>query len=121
MTRKPNVYVRRVYDEARDNDGVRVLVDRYWPRGVSKARADLDEWCKQVAPSTALRKWYGHDPTKFDEFRREYLAELQEPEQAGGLQHLQELAAGGHRLTLLTATQHDDISQAAVLADLLRS
>ncbi len=62
--------VGRVYDEAVPGDGARVLVDRIWPRGLSKERAALDEWCKQVAPSTALRKWYGHDPSLFEEFAR---------------------------------------------------
>ena len=119
MTRGPDVRVRRVYDDADDQDGLRVLVDRRWPRGVTKARADLDEWCKEVAPSTALRKWYGHDPVSFEEFTRRYQAELEEPERAAALQHLRALA-DGHRLTLLTATKHPDISQAAVLADLLR-
>lgn len=119
MTTKPDVRVRRVYDEPEDQDGIRVLVDRRWPRGVSRAKADLDEWCKAVAPSTTLRKWYDHDPAKFDEFSRRYRAELEEPEQAAALQHLRELA-DGHRLTLFTATKDPDISQAAVLADVLR-
>ena len=114
-----DVRVRRVYDAPAIQDGARVLVDRIWPRGLSKARADLAEWCRQVAPSTALRTWYGHDPAKFEEFVRRYRAELEEPERAAALGHLGELAA--HRpLTLLTATKRPDISAAAVLADLLR-
>lgn len=120
MTIKPDVRVRRVYGESRDQDGIRVLVDRRWPRGVTKAKADLDEWCKTVAPSTTLRKWYTHDPAKFDEFTHRYRTELEEPEPAAALQHLRELT-DGHRLTLLTATKDPDISQAAVLADLLNS
>lgn len=119
MTDEPDVRVRRIYDQAGDQDGVRVLVDRSWPRGVAKADAALDEWCKTVAPSTALRKWYRHDPAKFEEFRRRYRAELDNPGQADALQHLRDLA-DGHRLTLLTATRDPDLSQAAVLADLLR-
>jgi len=111
--------VRRIYAETGDQDGTRVLVDRSWPRGVTKAKADLDEWCKDVAPSTTLRKWYDHDPGKFSEFSRRYRAELEQPEGAEALKHLRELA-DGHRLTLLTATKNPDISQAAVLADLLR-
>jgi uncharacterized protein YeaO (DUF488 family) len=120
MTSKPDVRVRRVYDQADDQDGVRVLVDRQWPRGLARANAELDEWCKAVAPSTALRKWYGHDPAKFEEFRRRYHAELDDPERAEALQHLRELA-GEQRLTLLTATKDPLFSQAAVLVDLLRS
>lgn len=119
MTSEPNVRVRRIYDRPGDQDGTRVLVDRRWPRGVSKAKADLDGWCKDVAPSTTLRKWYGHDPAKFVEFSHRYQVELEEPERAEALQRLRGLA-DGHRLTLLTATKHPDISQAAVLADLLR-
>ena len=63
-----NAGVRRIYDDPAPADGKRVLVDRLWPRGVSKERADLFEWCKDIAPSTELREWYGHDPAKFDEF-----------------------------------------------------
>jgi uncharacterized protein YeaO (DUF488 family) len=117
---EPNVRVRRIYDEPDALDGIRVLVDRLWPRGVGKAKAELDEWCKDVAPSRALRAWYVHDPAKFPEFRRRYRAELEEPARAEALQHLRVLA-DGHRLTLLTATKRPDISEAAVLADLLRA
>lgn len=85
-----------------------------------KARARLDEWCKQVAPSTELRTWYAHDPVRFDEFRRRYLAELDEPERAAAVSHLRDLAKHG-TLTLLTATKDADISEAHVLMDLLRS
>lgn len=113
-----DVRVRRVYDEPAEQDGIRVLVDRLWPRGLTRAEADLGEWCQEVAPSTALRKWYGHDPAKTAEFGRRYRAELEDPERADALRHLEELAHG-HRLTLLTATRHPEISHAAVLADLL--
>lgn len=113
------VQVRRIYDDPKADDGARVLVDRLWPRGVSKARAHLDEWCKQIAPSTELRTWYHHDPELFDEFTRRYTDELGDPEPAAALAHLQDLAAQ-QTLTLLTATKDPDISEAAVLADLLR-
>lgn len=113
------VKVGRVYDEPARADGTRVLVDRIWPRGLSKAKAHLDEWCKAVAPSTTLRTWYQHDPERFDEFTRRYRAELREPERAEALRHLRELAEH-HTLTLLTATKHAEISEAVVLADLLR-
>ncbi len=112
------VRVGRVYDERTPTDGARVLVDRIWPRGLSKDRADLDEWCKKIAPSTQLRRWYGHDPEFFEEFGRRYRAELGDPERAEALEHLREMAR--HRtVTLLTATRHPEISEAVVLADLL--
>ena len=79
MGRNRKVQVRRVYDDPRPEDGTRVLVDRIWPRGMTKQKAELDEWCKQVAPSTALRTWYGHDPERFDEFARRYRDELGNP------------------------------------------
>jgi len=112
---KRRVKVRRVYEEPDPGDGIRVLVDRIWPRGLTKARAALDEWCKDVAPSDELRKWYGHDPGRFEEFGRRYGLELQGPRQAGALAHLRELAKDG-RLILLTATSRPEISEAAVLA-----
>ncbi|MEZ5211797.1 MULTISPECIES: DUF488 domain-containing protein [unclassified Gordonia (in: high G+C Gram-positive bacteria)] len=119
MTATPIVRIRRIYDEPDPDDGARVLVDRLWPRGVSKDRAHLDEWCKTVAPSTELRKWYGHDPAKFDEFRARYTAELDAGgEQSVALAQLRKLAAAGP-LTLLTATKEPGISEAAVLRRLL--
>ncbi|HUZ35723.1 MAG TPA: DUF488 family protein [Streptosporangiaceae bacterium] len=113
------IQVRRVYEEPARGDGTRVLVDRIWPRGLTKARAALDEWCKEVAPSTQLRKWYSHDPERFEEFGCRYQAELKDPDRAKALAHLRELAKG-RPLTLLTATKQPEISEAAVLAELLR-
>jgi uncharacterized protein YeaO (DUF488 family) len=118
--RPATVRVGRVYDPPSEADGTRVLVDRLWPRGMSKTHAALDEWCKQVAPSPPLRKWYDHDPQRFEEFGRRYRAELREPGPAAALEHLGELATRGP-LRLLTATKQLDISEAAVLVDLLRS
>ena len=115
---KRGVRVRRVYEEPDRRDGIRVLVDRIWPRGLTKASAALDQWCKDVAPSDELRKWYGHDPGRFEEFGRRYRLELQDCRQTGALAHLRELAKDG-RLTLLTATSRPEISEAAVLAALL--
>jgi uncharacterized protein YeaO (DUF488 family) len=111
--------VRRVYEDPATADGARVLVDRVWPRGLRKDAARLDDWAKDAAPSTDLRTWYGHDPAKFTEFRRRYVAELEAPEGRAAVARLRALAAGG-RVTLLSATRDIDISQAAVLADLLR-
>jgi uncharacterized protein YeaO (DUF488 family) len=116
--RPSTVRVRRIYDPATEQDGVRVLVDRLWPRGMSKARARIDEWCKHVAPSTELRRWYGHDPERFTEFGRRYRQELGSGEQGTALVHLAELAQD-RTLTLLTASKDPAISEAAVLAELL--
>src|SRR6516225_5028773 len=114
-----DIRVRRVYDEPSPDDGTRVLVDRVWPRGMRKDAARLNEWAKDVAPSTGLRTWYQHDPAKLSEFRRRYAAELAEPGPRDAVARLRAEAATGP-LTLLTATKELDLSQAAVLADLLR-
>ena len=118
MTRAPYVQVRRVYDPPEASDGQRVLVDRLWPRGLSKERACLNEWCKEIAPSTDLREWYGHDPGRYGEVARRYRAELDDPERAAAFAHLRELADHGP-LTLLTAAKRSDISEATVLVGLL--
>jgi uncharacterized protein YeaO (DUF488 family) len=111
------VTVARIYGDPTPGD-FRVLVDRVWPRGVTKQDAHLDLWLKNVAPTTELRRWYGHDPAKFTEFRRRYEAELAEAPAAEALRQLRELAAD-RSITLLTATKDVAHSQAAVLADLL--
>ena len=115
---RASVRYRRIYDEPSPDDGTRVLVDRVWPRGLRRDEARLDEWLRDVAPSTELRRWYGHDPARFAEFRRRYLAELREPERAEAARKLRELAAAGP-LTLLTATRDATRSQAAVLTEWL--
>lgn len=107
--------MRRVRGESSDDDGTRVLVDRLWPRGLAKADAEYDEWAKDVAPSSELRKWYGHDPDRYDEFARRYRAELAEGAPAEGVDRLRSAAAEGP-LTLLTATRDVDASHAPVLA-----
>jgi uncharacterized protein YeaO (DUF488 family) len=114
-----DIRVRRVYDAPSPDDGARVLVDRIWPRGLRKDAARLDEWAKDAAPSTELRQWYGHDPAKFSEFRRRYLDELSGSAQRKELGRLRTLAAT-RPVTLLTATKDVEISQAAVLAQVLR-
>jgi len=114
------VRARRVYEPAEQSDGRRVLVDRLWPRGLSKERARLDEWLKTVAPSDELRRWYGHEPGKFAEFTRRYEAELEEPERAEALRHLREEADSGP-VTLLTATKDLEHSEAVVLVAQVRS
>lgn len=117
--RRDDVRVRRIYDAPEPADGTRVLVDRLWPRGLAKANAAIDEWCKDIAPSTELRKWYSHDPARFEEFSRRYRAELKAPQPAESLAHLRALAKS-RPLTLLTATREPKISEAAVLADMVR-
>ena len=111
--------LRRVYDDPVPEDGARILVDRVWPRGLSKAALRLDEWLKDVAPSTPPRRWYGHRPERFGEFRRRYLAELANPEPAAALDRLGRLARTGP-VTLLTATRDAHHSHAAVLVERLR-
>lgn len=109
--------LKRAYDPPAAEDGRRVLVDRLWPRGVSKADARLDDWLKDVAPSTELRKWFGHDPQRWDEFRRRYLAELDGNPAVAQL--LEWWKAGDLTLVYSAAdTEHND---AVVLADLLHN
>ncbi|AJC59679.1 MULTISPECIES: DUF488 family protein [Streptomyces] len=119
--RSRTVEVRRVYDPPEPADGARVLVDRLWPRGMAKGdeRVADAEWCKDVAPSTELRKWYGHDEARFEEFAERYRAELAEGAPGAALEHLRELAADGP-LTLLTATKEVPLSHTAVLLEALR-
>ncbi len=118
-TPPPDVTAARVYDATAEG-AARVLVDRIWPRGLGKEAAHLDEWCRDLAPSTELRRWYGHDPQRFDEFARRYRAELQQGERAPILERLRDLATS-RPVVLLTATRDVTISNAAVLADLLRA
>ncbi|MDQ0989008.1 DUF488 domain-containing protein [Streptomyces sp. V3I7] len=114
-----SVRLRRIYDTPEPDDGLRVLVDRLWPRGVSKEEAHLDEWPKGLTPSTELRRWYHEGDASFDEFRRRYEAELAEPEAAQLVAALRESARKGP-VTLLTASRHTEQSHASVLAAQLR-
>jgi uncharacterized protein YeaO (DUF488 family) len=111
--------IRRIYENPSPDDGTRVLVDRVWPRGLTKEAAAIDLWLKDAAPSTLLRHWYGHRPERFEEFRRRYLVELADPLPEAALNELRMLTRGGP-VTLLTATRDVDHSHAAVLAELLR-
>lgn len=108
----------RVYDSSPDDEGARVLVDRLWPRGLSKEAAHLDAWLREVAPTNELRRWYGHDPERYEEFRDRYLAELGDDAHREAADRLRELADQGP-VTLLTATRDPAISHTAVLAEWL--
>jgi len=108
--------IKRVYEAPSASDGTRVLVDRLWPRGLSKAAARLDLWMKEVAPSPALRKWFGHDPARFTEFKRRYRAELTTN---AALEELRKLG-GRRRVTLLYGAKDPEVNHAVVLLQALR-
>ncbi len=105
------VVLKRSYEPASADDGKRILIDRLWPRGVSKDKAALDDWFKELGPSTELRKWFGHDPARWDEFQKRYRAELHE--HADLLERLRALAREG-RLTLVYSA-HDEVHNDAVV------
>ncbi|MDT9690022.1 DUF488 family protein [Streptomyces sp. P9(2023)] len=109
-----DVHVRRVYETPSPDDGVRVLVDRLWPRGLAKADAHVDEWPKALTPSTELRRWYHGSEGTYEEFCRRYEAELAEPAAAEALDRLRTLADQG-RVTLLTAAKDPAVSHTSVL------
>jgi uncharacterized protein YeaO (DUF488 family) len=109
--------MKRVYEPPSPDDGLRVLVDRLWPRGLSKEAARVDEWPKEIAPSDELRKWYGHDPARWDEFRRRYRAQL---EATGQIELVRVLRARAERqnVTLIFAASDEAHSNAAFLLEL---
>jgi len=111
-----HVRLKRVYEPATPDDGVRVLVDRLWPRGLRKADAAIDRWMKDIAPSTQLRQWFGHDPERWSEFRRRYTRELQQ--QAVAVEELRELARSCP-VTLVFAAHDEAHNDAIVLRDTL--
>ena len=113
---QPCIRLKRAYLPPTPEDGVRVLVDRLWPRGVSKSDGKIDHWMKELAPSSELRRWFGHDPSRWDEFRRRYEAEL--AGKAEQLEQLQRLAREGP-LTLVFGARDELHNQAVVLSDLL--
>jgi uncharacterized protein YeaO (DUF488 family) len=112
-----DVRLKRAYDPATPADGYRVLIDRLWPRGVSRERANLDAWEKELAPSRQLREWFGHEPGRFDEFRRRYVDELRS--QRSGLTALRRRARNG-TVTLVYAAGDEEHNDAVVLAEVLR-
>jgi uncharacterized protein YeaO (DUF488 family) len=111
-----SIEIKRAYDPPAPADGLRILIDRLWPRGISKVKLKLDAWPRALSPSTALRKWYAHEPSRFGEFRRRYRAELaDEKDELAGLRAM----IKGHRATLITATRELDLSHAVVLREIL--
>ena len=112
-----DVRLKRAYEPAEPSDGYRVLIDRLWPRGVSREKAKLDAWERELAPSQELRRWFGHDPERFEEFRRRYIGELrgERPRIAA----LRRRAREG-TLTLIYAAHDEDNNDAVVLAEVLR-
>ena len=112
-----DVRLKRVYEPASDEDGYRVLVDRLWPRGVSKKQAELDEWEQELAPSSKLREWFGHEPDRFPEFRQRYIDELRA--NRAPLQELRRRARIG-TLTLVYSAHDSEHNDAVVLAEVLR-
>jgi len=111
-----NVKLKRAYDSARSDDGTRILIDRLWPRGVRKVDAAIDLWAKDIAPSTTLRSWFGHNPARWHEFRRRYSEEIhQHPDRLG---ELRTLAQRG-RITLVFAAHDEAHNDAVVLREIL--
>ena len=111
-----NIRLRRAYDSASSSDGARILIDRLWPRGVRKADAAIDVWAKDIAPSTALRRWFGHDPARWHEFRRRYSEEIHR--RRNRLDELRTLAQKG-RITLVFAARDEAHNDAVVLREIL--
>jgi uncharacterized protein YeaO (DUF488 family) len=113
------VAVKRVYDPVSPADGVRVLVDRLWPRGLSKKAASLKFWLREVAPSDALRKWFHANPEGWSIFRKRYLKELADDDASAAVEKLHHLAEGKRRLTLLYASRNQNRNNATILKELL--
>jgi uncharacterized protein YeaO (DUF488 family) len=112
------VKLKRVYLKPEKSDGCRVLVDRLWPRGLSKSKANVDHWQRNVAPSTALRKWYGHDPKRWAEFKRRYRAELKDQKDA--IKELKTLLKQHRTVTFLFSSKEEKLNNAAALKAYLR-
>jgi uncharacterized protein YeaO (DUF488 family) len=110
------IAIKRAYDPPSQNDGYRVLIDRLWPRGLKKEELDLDEWCKDIAPSTELREWFAHDPAKFAEFKVRYQVQLQSSDVPRQLLK----RAENKKLTLVYAAKDPTVNHAAVLQDYLK-
>jgi uncharacterized protein YeaO (DUF488 family) len=112
-----DIRLKRAYEPAAPEDGHRVLIDRLWPRGITRERAELDEWERELPPSTELRQWFGHEPSRFEEFRRRYIEELRG--QRPGIARLRRRARVG-TLTLVYSARDAKHNDAVVLAEVLR-
>lgn len=111
------IKIKRIYEPAEKSDGYRVLVDRLWPRGLKKAEAHIDVWLKEVAPSTELRKWFDHDPEKWDSFRKKYYAELKgQP----AVKEMKQIIKEHNTVTLLYGAKNENYNHAIALAAYLR-
>lgn len=111
------IAIKRIYEPASRGDGMRILVDRIWPRGIKKDAANIDLWLKEIGPSTSLRRWFGHKPERWEKFRERYVGELSENE---AVVRLRQLAKAKKRVTLLYSARDEDRNQAVVLAELLK-
>ena len=118
MSRR-KIVIKRIYDDADDSDGQRVLVDRLWPRGVSKEQAQLDAWMKDIAPSPELRTWWNHDPDRLQEFADRYEQELSDEDHADAVDELIDLIHDNDRVTLLYAAKDENVNHAKILQDYL--
>ena len=114
-----SIAIKRAYDPPTPDDGYRVLVDRLWPRGLSKEKLKVDEWMKEIAPSAALRKWYGHEPEKWPEFRKRYRAELSRPPASALLDRLVERARHA-KVTLVVGARDPGHANGTVIAEVIR-
>jgi uncharacterized protein YeaO (DUF488 family) len=112
------VKLKRIYDEQEIGDGYRILVDRLWPRGVSKEKAKLDLWLKEIAPSGQLRQWFGHDPAKWPEFQKKFRAEIMD--NAAALDKLRQIIKKEKTVTLLFAARDEKHNEAVVIRDAIR-
>lgn len=113
------IHIKRAYEPVSDGDGFRILVDRLWPRGVSKDRLKIDLWLKEIAPSNELRKWFTHDPGKWAEFKTRYREELKDNKQY--IDQIEEIARKKENVTLVYAAKDEDHNNAVVLQEILRS
>lgn len=114
----PAIVIKRVYEKPEKADGKRVLVDRIWPRGVSKEDAKLDDWVKDIAPTTDLRKWFDHKPERYDEFKKKYKEELRSKKE--DIEKLQKIAKS-EKLTLIYSAKNEEMNQAVVLKEFLET
>lgn len=114
----PAIAIKRVYEKPEKSDGKRVLVDRIWPRGVSKEDAKLDDWVKDIAPTTDLRKWFDHKPERYDEFKKKYKEELRSKKE--DIEKLQKIAKS-EKLTLIYSAKNEEMNQAVVLKEFLET